>query len=414
MSSFRHSPSLKLPPVVRSRPQNRDMGRIADFLTGKNLIESNGSESRTIMPGTTQEAWTPITRTALPPVNEQTALRIGDVFAAVRLLSDAVAALPLKVYRDTPRGRVPAGDDQRLVTLLRRPSPGTTSVDLVGQLMTHLLTFGNSYLAKYKSDREITMLGLIDPASVVVEVVGARVIYKLSRREGFSEHGPEDIVHIKALSSDGVSGMSTVRQAAKVLQLSEGLTTYITSWLGNDARPSGVLSLSGDAQVNRDTLSGLKTDMTELYGWEREPPAHGSVAVMTGDLSYSPVDPSLRDQEFVAQREHSAREVCRIFNVPGWLLGVATGDSLTYSNATETMRAFHTHSLRPWLTRIEKALSADPDLCPGGTYAEFELSGLLRGDDRTRAEVYEKALASGWLTLAEVRELENRPPLEGT
>jgi HK97 family phage portal protein len=387
------------------------MGKVIDYLRGRDL-EPNGSESRTLKRGTVREVWTPVTRSALPAVNEQTALKIGDVFAAVRLLSDAVAALPLKVYRDTPRGRVPAGDDQRLVTLLQRPSPGTTSVDLVGQLMTHLLTFGDGFLAKYRAEGSIVQLGLLDPAAVAVEQVGARVIYKLSRREGFSEHSVDDLCHIKALSTDGVRGMSTVRQAAKVLALSEGLTTYITSWLGNDARPSGVLALSGDAPVGRDELFNLKDEAKAQYGWDREPPGHGSIAVMTGELAYTPVDPSLRDQEFIQQREYSAREVARVFGIPGWMLGVATGDSLTYSNTTEQMRAFAMHSLRPWLTRIEKAISADPDLCPGSVYAEFELSGLLRGDDRTRAEVYGKALGSGWLTLNEVRELENRPPLE--
>jgi HK97 family phage portal protein len=388
------------------------MGLIS-YLKGDDLIKPNGSESRTITPGTTQEAWTPITRTALPPVNEQTALRIGDVFAAVRLLSDAVAALPLKVYRDTSRGRVPAGDDQRLVTLLRRPSPGTTSVDLVGQLMTHLLVVGDAYVAKYRSEGSITMLGLLDPQSVTVEQAGARVIYKLSRPEGFSEHSVDDICHIKALSADGVTGMSTVRQAAKVLALSEGLTTYITSWLGNDARPSGVLAVEGDLP-DRDGLRGLKEQMTDEFGWGITPPGHGSIAVMTGELAYTPVDPTLRDQEFLQQREYSAREVARVFGIPGWMLGVSSGDSMTYSNTTEQMRAFAMHSLRPWLTRIEKSLSADADLCPGGAFAEFELSGLLRGDDQTRAEVYEKALAAGWLTVAEVRESENRPPLEGS
>ena len=77
------------------------------------------------------------------------------------------------MYRDTPQGRASAGDDQRLVTLLRRPSPGTTSVDLVGQLMVHLLTYGNALLAKYRSEDTIVQLGLLDPQTVTVEHVGA-------------------------------------------------------------------------------------------------------------------------------------------------------------------------------------------------------------------------------------------------
>ena len=68
-------------------------------------------------------------------------------------------------------------------------------------------------------------------------------------------------------------------------------------------------------------------------------------------------------------------------------------------------------SLRPWLVRIERAISNDADLCPGSTYVLFDLDGLLRADAKTRAETYEKALA-GWMTRAEVRELEDLPPEE--
>jgi phage portal protein BeeE len=75
-------------------------------------------------------------------------------------------------------------------------------------------------------------------------------------------------------------------------------------------------------------------------------------------------------------------------------------------------RALVTHSLRPWIVRIERAISNDPDLCPGGTYVQFDLDGLLRADAKTRADTYTQALApdTGWMNRAEVRELEDLPP----
>jgi HK97 family phage portal protein len=114
----------------------------------------------------------------------------------------------------------------------------------------------------------------------------------------------------------------------------------------------------------------------------------------------------------LSRESKSAREVARIFRVPAWLIDAPTGDSLTYSNVLEQNRAFVTHSLRPWLVRLERALSNDADLCPGGTYVEFDLDGLLRADATQRAAIYEKALdpIQGWLTRAEVRELEDLPP----
>ena len=98
--------------------------------------------------------------------------------------------------------------------------------------------------------------------------------------------------------------------------------------------------------------------------------------------------------------------------MPAWAIDAPTGDSLTYSNVQEQNRALVTHSLRPWLVRLERAISGDADLCPGGTYVQFSLDGLLRADSATRSEIYTRALApeTGWQTRAEVRELEDLPP----
>jgi len=98
--------------------------------------------------------------------------------------------------------------------------------------------------------------------------------------------------------------------------------------------------------------------------------------------------------------------------VPAWAIDAPTGDSLTYSNVGEQNRALVTHSLRPWMVRIERAISNDPDLCPGATYVQFDLDGLLRADAATRSEIYTRALdeATGWMRRDEVRELEDLEP----
>jgi HK97 family phage portal protein len=216
------------------------MGKITDYLLGRDL---EGQESRTITRGTVAEAWTPVTRSALPAVSETTALRCNDIFACVRVLANAVASLPPRVYRRQPNGaRVPSGDDQRLVQLLRRPEPGSTSADLFSTLMVHLLVYGDAFVAKYRSEGSIVQLAPVDPAAVVVERQGNRVIYKLSRLEGFSEHGPEDILHVKAMSSDGLRGLSTVRAAGRVLGLNQGL-------IDSDANPKAIQEFMGHSEI---------------------------------------------------------------------------------------------------------------------------------------------------------------------
>ena len=131
------------------------MGRIGDYLLGRDLLDG---EDRTLPPGSVQEGlgfYAPPTSSALPTVSQAAALRIADVYAACRVLADGVASLPPRVYRRTPQGRIPAGEDQRLAQLLRRPSPGATSADLLSDLMVSLLLDGNGFIAKYRAEGSI-------------------------------------------------------------------------------------------------------------------------------------------------------------------------------------------------------------------------------------------------------------------
>jgi HK97 family phage portal protein len=388
--------------------------KLIDYLRGHDL-EPNGSESRTLQAGTVPDglSLSPPTRSALPTVTQTQALRIADVYAACRVLADGVASLPPKVYRRTLQGRIPAGDDQRLVQLLRRPSPGSTAADLFSTAMVGLLLDGNCFIGKFRQEGSIVQLGLLNPQSVTVEQRGARVIYTLSRPEGISEHGPEDVIHVKAMSEDGVRGLSPVKQAMRVLQLNAGLIDYLANWLGNDSRPGGVLSL-GEGQRGRDEMFGLKDQAEEEFGWQAKPPGHGRIAVMSGDLSYVAVDPPLREQEFISQRELSAREVARVMRVPAWAIDAPTGDSLTYANVSQQNRHLLDHSLRPWLVRLEQAISNDWDLCPGDSYMSFDTDALTRMDADARAAFYEKGIAGGWLTVPEIREREDLPPIGGS
>ena len=170
-----------------------------------------------------------------------------------------------------------------------------------------------------------------------------------------------------------------------------------------------MLNLEGASQKQIDAMQEQWHNRQSLQaGWMH------SVAVLSGDAKFTPIGSNADDSQFLQQRQLSATEVARVFRVPPWMIGAASGDSLTYSNTLEQNRAFVTHSLRPWLTRIEAAFSNDPDLCPGGTFLEFDLDNLLRADAATRSEIWQRALGNGqtpgWMTVDEVREAESLPP----
>ncbi len=383
------------------------------------------AEDRTLTPQTVPPVMLPYSRHrwhhhgALLDANPSTALRIADAYSCVRVLSDAVASLPPNVYRQTPTGRVRVGDDQRLAALLKRPSPGSTSADLFGTVMAHLNTHGNAFVGKYRgADGEIVQLGCLYPSQVRVELRGNVITYILSRTDGVFELGLSDVLHIKAMSSDGpgangLLGLSPVAQCRLALSLSANLQESARQFFENGSMPSGVMSIEGASEEGVKAFEEEWRNRQSLQAGKFH-----SIAVVNAETSFTPIAFSERDTQFLEQRQLSAVEVARCFRVPPRLIGAASGDSMTYSNVLEENRHFVTHSLRPWLVRIERAFSNDAELCPGGTFLEFDLDALLRADLATRSEIYQRALGDdkhpAWMTVNEIREAESLPPLDTT
>jgi HK97 family phage portal protein len=138
------------------------------------------------------------------------------------------------------------------------------------------------------------------------------------------------------------------------------------------------------------------------------------VLVLTGDSKYENVADQLDNVQFAEQRRLATQQVCQVFRVPSHMLNAGTGgDSLTYSTSEMMSADFVKFSLAPWLRRIELAVSNDADLAFQKQYVKFSVDGLLRADVKTRAEVYRTALdpLAPWLTVDEIRELEDLPPM---
>lgn len=331
------------------------------------------------------------------------ALTIADAYACIRALSDAAASLPLRVYRKRPEGRERVSTG-RAATLLSRPAAGTTTANLIAQTVTHLQLYGNAYIGKVREEHgTIVQLTLIHPDSVTPELKGGRLTFEVTTDQGMVTCTEADIIHIRGLSVDGLTGLSPVAQARQTLRLSKALTDHATATFENGAQLGGVLKV--DAQG--DAVERLSKSWQQSHGG---PSNAGKIAILSGDIDFKPLTMPLADAEFLEQRRYSAAEVARIFRVPPWIVGADNGSSpLTYSTVEGQAQHFVTFSLRPWLVLIEQAISNDTDLCPAGLYVEFLLDGLLRADSKTRAEVYQMALdpETGWLTRGEVRALEN-------
>jgi HK97 family phage portal protein len=217
---------------------------------------------------------------------------------------------------------------------------------------------------------------------------------------GGQVYDSEDILHIRGLTMPGsVRGLSIIEHHKRTLGLSIAGEDCAANVYDSGGLPVGVLEV--DADITRDEADALKAGWTEKNGGRNRTPA-----VLANGIRYRPLSFNPHDLELIDARRYSAGQVCTLFGVPPHMVGVAgsSGNSLTYSNVQQDSIQFTRYTLRPWLSRVEQALSL---LLPRGQHARFVLDDLLRADTKERYEAYQIALAAGILTVDEVRHMED-------
>lgn len=341
-------------------------------------------------------------------VTPDSALRIVDVLACVRLLAESASVCPLIPY--VRRGESRQRSAGPLRELLARPAPATSQANLIASTVGALALRGNAYWGKFRDPTgRIAQLAAIPPDRVSVELAGpgAEPVYTLLSDQGVSQHGPEDILHFRGVSFDGVYGVSPIQMARESLGLAAAMTETSAALFGNQAVPRGVLTVPAGGAED-DALESLREGFSGRHGGPRNA---GRVAILTSDINFTPVSLSPADAELLAMRKLSSTEVCRLFRVPPHLLGAESGSSMVYSNVEQEGLNFLRFSLAPWLTVLEQAVTNDPDLCAPNEFVEHLPDAFLRTDSATRAQVYETLIRCGVLTPNEARQRENLPPL---
>lgn len=345
------------------------------------------------------------------PVGPDAATGLPAVSAAIRLVAESIAGMPIIVYEGTgpTRGRAVASNQYRL--LHEAPNADQSPFDFISDVVSSIEGFGNAYIQKIKRAGEVVELIPLDPELVYVyrdkETRERRydVIVDTKRVTGLT---PSDIIHIRGMTlRGGLLGMSPIQVHRNALGNAIAINDFVSRYFANDASPGLALKIPG-------TITSQQAKQI-LEIWQS---SHGGVmnahrpAVLASGAELDKVPITLEDALVIEAQQYNVREIARIFNVPPSLLG-AEG-AATASSAHEEADRFLKFSLGPRLRRIELAFRADPDLF-GGTdlFPEFLVDSLLRPDTATRYQSYLLGRQAGWLSPNEIRELENRPPVEG-
>ncbi|MGO4326672.1 phage portal protein [Cupriavidus sp. 2TAF22] len=346
-------------------------------------------------------------------VTEDTAARVAMVFACTRLIAGAMASLPLHFYE-----RTAGGGRQRWETPLwwlfnEQPTPRFSAATFWEYIIKSILFHGDGF-ATLRRNSAGTPVQVVPhhPADVLVERKGDRLAYyvqDLGVRRGYDQ---DDVLHFPGFGFDGRRSLSVIQYAAKQ-QIGFNLTTDEFRGRFMSQGLHTPFFFQTDKKMDPDKREMMRSEFERKYrGYQNV----GAPMVLTEGVTLKTIQMSMADAQLIEQLKMSNADICRSFGVPPFMVGDPEGATNWGSGIEQQGIGFVMYTLQPYTNRNEQEVNRKL-FRTSKYFGEFNVDGLRRGDQKSRAEFFKTALGGtqspGWMVPNEVRAIENMPPIVG-
>jgi len=336
-------------------------------------------------------------------VSNINAPKVATVYACVSLISDTIASLPFRLHRETDEGYIlqpgPIDDMVR-----KQPNSYYNSYDFRKAMMTNLLLRGNAYILPMRNGVSLAGMELIDNDYVTVDTTSGDLIYQIRLNTGVNMRLlPEQIIHLKLWTIDGINGVSPIAYAKETIGTSMAATKHLGSFYGRGATPKGILQIQGTIR-DADRVRQIGQQFDERYAGANA----GGTAILTEGAEYKPVALSNRESQFLETLKFGVEEICRLYKVPPHKIGHMEGAG--YSNSIEAQNAqFVTDCIRPMVELIEMEFTNK--LLSGSRKFNLDMRALMRGDIMTQVQRNVSYWNIGVLSANDIRKDEGMDPI---
>lgn len=347
-------------------------------------------------------------------VNTTAALKYSAVFACVRVLSETFASVPFMLYRKKPDGDREAVNDLAIYDILHNVPNEEMSPFAFKSAMMAALNLGGNAVCERLVNRRGELVGLYPYQWQQVQIgrdSETRLQYKISVNGGGVARAlrRDQVLHIPGLSLDGVNGLSPIQYANSAIQLGQSYEKFGINLFRNGAFPSGAFSFDGS--LTDSSYKRLKEDMQKNYQGLRN---SGKPIILEGGGKFVPFIINPVDAQLIENKLFQIRDIARIYRVPLHLIGDL--ERSTNNNIEHQSLEFIMYTMLPWFKMWEEAINAQlltRAERQAGYYVEANMMGLLRGDAKSRAEAYAIGRQNGWLSINDIRRMENLNRIEG-
>jgi HK97 family phage portal protein len=269
---------------------------------------------------------------------------------------------------------------------------------------------GNMHARKEYSGRRLIALHPI--CHPMVQRMGdGSLRYRWTENGKSYDEPQENVFHVRGFGGSPLGGLSTLTYGRQLFGLSTATNTAAAASFNNGLRPSGFVTF--DKFLTPDQRDPFEAALVAKYTGAMN---SGRPMILEGGSKFEKLSFTPEDVQMIESRAFSVEEICRFFGVPPFMIGHNDKASGYPTSLEQQVLTFQKFALRKRLKRIEQAIVKQlltPADRAAGITVEFSLEGLLRGDSAARSAFYTSALQAGWMTINEVRALENLPPVTG-
>jgi HK97 family phage portal protein len=327
-------------------------------------------------------------------VNSESALRAAAVYGCVRLLSGAVATLPLDIKRKVGPNRLDAEDLPLWSVIRRRPNRYMKPARFKRMLQTHILLRGNAYclIIRDSLGRVKELLPLHpDRVEPKQDATSLLITYEYTPPDGSKvRYSQEKIFHLMGMTHDGIRGMSVLSYARETIGMSLATSRHGSAFFRNGTNVGSVLT--HPKQLGQEAADSLRESLDKYRGAD----SANKTLVLEEDMKFERLGMTSTDAQFVETMVQSRTEIAMFFGVPPHMIG-DTEKNTSWGTGIEALASgFVAFTLEDWLTEWEDAVNTDLiGQDQSDVYARFNRAALVRGDYRTRWDGYVKGLQWG-------------------
>lgn len=333
-------------------------------------------------------------------INSENALTINAVFSAVSLISDTISTLPVAAYERT------TGERRYLVpqpVWVNRPDIELPSNAFWQSVLVSLLLDGNSFTRVWRDEQgEVVNLTQLNPYTVQIKrnAVGGLMFIVDGVNKPLTK---DEIIWIPDLLKPGATrGVARVEALKENFGLALALQNFAARFFGQGASMAGVIEFP--TALTAEQAKNLSAAFDNRHGgWRKS----GRTGVLSGGATFKPTSASNDQSQMIESRRLAVEDVARVFNMPPHLLALPGFNS--YASVEQSNIQFTIHTVRPLVAKLESAFGW---LLPKGAFLKWNLDGLLRGDFSSRMQGYSVGSQAGFLSINDIRRLEDLPSVD--